>query len=75
VTGRWPPTELPGLHVDCGDFHSVRNVWLRLPFARFTCRHGCDLEAFGVADVAHFTEHIDETHARTCPGPPQKESA
>ncbi|MEU6491123.1 hypothetical protein ABZ890_12100 [Streptomyces sp. NPDC046984] len=59
---RWPPTELPGLWVHLGD-------WRRQPEARFTCRHGCAHEAFGVRDVTHFTAHIDDTHARTCPGP------
>jgi hypothetical protein len=76
VTDWWlPAASLYGLHVDCGDFHYKRRVWLRLPTARFTCRHGCDIEAFGAADVAHLTAHLAEIHARSCPGPHQKESA
>lgn len=75
MADRWPPAaELFGLHVDLGDFHHHRRVWLRLPTARLTCRHGCDLEAFGAADVAHFTAHLDQIHARSCPGPTRKES-
>ncbi|WP_432032768.1 hypothetical protein [Streptomyces antibioticus] len=73
MADRWPPAGLFGLHVDLGDYHGVRKVWLRLPTARFTCRHGCDLEAFGVADVADFTARLDEIHARSCPGPASKE--
>ncbi|MFF0598087.1 hypothetical protein [Streptomyces antibioticus] len=73
MADRWPLAGLFGLHVDLGDYHSVRRVWLHLPTARFTCRHGCDLEAFGASDVAHFTEHLAEIHARTCPGPTPKE--
>lgn len=75
MADRWPPAAaFFGLHVDLGDFHYQRHLWLRLPTARFTCRHGCDLEAFGVAEVAHFTEHLTEDHARVCPGPTSKES-
>ncbi|MDX2681076.1 hypothetical protein [Streptomyces soliscabiei] len=71
---RWrPAAELFGLHVDLGFYHVELDKWLRPPVARLTCRHGCGDVAVGAADVAYFTEHIDETHARTCPGPPQKE--
>lgn len=66
---RWPPALLPGLWVDLGDWHRKREVWLRLPEARFTCRHGCTYEAHGAADVAALTTRIDTDHARTCPGP------
>lgn len=76
MAGRWTPTEaFFGLHVDLGDYHTKREEWLAFPTARFTCRYGCDLEAFGPADVAYFTEHLNETHARSCPGPDPKESA
>lgn len=67
--GQWPPALLPGLWVDLGDWHSKRHVWLRPPAARFTCRHGCAYDAYGARDVARLTEHIDEDHARQCPGP------
>ncbi|WP_330348140.1 hypothetical protein [Streptomyces sp. NBC_00582] len=72
---RWPPADLFGLHVDLGDYHSVRRVWLRLPVARFTCLNGCDEEAVGAADVAALTERLAQTHARSCPGPAPKESS
>ncbi|MFI1030766.1 hypothetical protein [Streptomyces sp. NPDC020951] len=74
---RWPPAELFGLHVDLGDFHTKRQVWLRLPVATFTCRHGhgCERTAVGAADVAHLTQTIAETHAQACPGPSQEVSA
>lgn len=68
MTARWPPTEY-GLWVDFGHFHTARGVWLRWPTARFTCRHGCLLEAVGPPDVADFTQRIDQNHAWTCPGP------
>lgn len=69
TSDHWPPTDLPGLWVDCGDWHTHRRVWLRLPTARFTCRHGCERSAVGAADVAEFTKTITADHARTCPGP------
>lgn len=68
-TGWWPLAYLPGLWVDLGDWHSKRHVWLRPPAARFTCRHGCAYDAYGAAAVAHLTEHVDDDHARECPGP------
>jgi hypothetical protein len=55
--------------VDLGDFHSKRGLWLRLPQARFTCRHGCAYTAQGADDVTQFTAGIDTDHARDCPGP------
>ncbi|MEV6125143.1 hypothetical protein AB0M23_32325 [Streptomyces sp. NPDC052077] len=67
-SGHRPAADLPGLWVDLGDWHSKRRIWLRLPAARFTCRHGCVHEAFGAADVADFTARIATDHARTCPG-------
>lgn len=70
MSDRWPPAlHLFGLHVDLGDFHTKRGVWLRLPVATFTCHRGCELVAVGAADVTHLTQTIDATHARTCPGP------
>lgn len=68
-TGWWPLAYLPGLWVDLGDWHYKRHVWLRLPYARFTCRHGCVYDASGALAVAHLTAHIDTDHARECPGP------
>ncbi|MGW4733863.1 hypothetical protein ACWEQC_32655 [Streptomyces shenzhenensis] len=69
MAGRWTPAEqLFGLHVDLGDWHTKREIWLRLPVATFTCRHGCEHIAVGAADVADFTQSPTETHARTCPG-------
>lgn len=65
--------DLHGLWVDLGDWHSKREVWLKPPAARFTCRHGCVSEAFG-QDVADFTARIHTDHARECPGP-RKEAA
>jgi hypothetical protein len=59
-----------GLHVDLGDWHTKRGIWLAFPAARFTCRWGCVLEASGPVDVANLTEHLSEDHARICPGPP-----
>jgi hypothetical protein len=74
VAGRWAPAaRFFGLHVDLGDYHHHRRVWLRLPTARFTCPAGCEDVAVGAADVAHFTAHIDDRHARSCPGPETKE--
>ncbi|GEC02981.1 hypothetical protein SSP24_06360 [Streptomyces spinoverrucosus] len=69
MAGWWAPAELYGLWVDCGVWHYHRRVWLRLPWARFTCQHGCVSEAFGPTDVAHLTARIDHDHARACPGP------
>ncbi|AVV46434.1 hypothetical protein PYK79_45080 [Streptomyces sp. ID05-04B] len=72
MAGRWPPAELFGLHVDLGDYHTKRAVWLALPAAAFTCRWGCEHTAVGAADVADLTQSIADRHARTCPGPPKE---
>jgi len=69
MAGPWLPATLPGLHVDLGDYHHYRRVWLRLPVATFTCRHGCHHTAVGAYDVAAFTADITATHAERCPGP------
>ncbi|WP_411090823.1 hypothetical protein [Streptomyces sp. 049-1] len=69
ASGPWPPADLPGLWVNCGNWHYQRRVWLRLPTARFTCLHGCERSAVGAADVTEFTKTINAVHARTCPGP------
>ncbi|WP_432159167.1 hypothetical protein [Streptomyces sp. bgisy153] len=75
MTAWWPTRQYHGLHVDLGDYHTVRNVWLRLPVATFTCPRGCHEVAVGVHDVADLTARIRVTdHARTCPGPNPKES-
>lgn len=63
---RWPPTELFGLHVDLGDFHSKRRVWLRLPVATFTCICGYEQTAVGSAGVADLTERTVQAHAQEC---------
>lgn len=64
LAGRWF-----GLWVDLGDWHTKREVWLRVPSARFTCRYGCLIEAFGADDVAELTKNLNRDHARICPGP------
>jgi hypothetical protein len=65
---RWPPAwAYFGLHVDLGDWHSKRHIWLRLPTATFTCRHGCERTAVGATDVADLTEDLDQAHAPNCP--------
>ncbi|MET8826555.1 hypothetical protein ABZX40_36485 [Streptomyces sp. NPDC004610] len=56
---------LHGLWVDLGDRRG------HTPEARFTCRHGCELEAHGTFHVREFTARIADIHARTCPGPVQ----
>lgn len=68
MTGSWPPAGLPGLWVDLGDWHHKREVWLRLPQARYRCRHGCAIAAQGADNVTQFTARIHADHARDCPG-------
>ncbi|PZG97825.1 hypothetical protein C1I97_25150 [Streptomyces sp. NTH33] len=76
MTGWWAPAGLYGLHVDLGRYSQDRGRWLRQPAARFTCRHGCHITAVGPLKVAALTQHIDEDHARTCPGnQPQNRNA
>ncbi|MFG2699559.1 hypothetical protein [Streptomyces sp. NPDC048386] len=63
----WPPAvQRFGLHVDLGDWHSKRGIWLHLPRAVWSCRHGCEAVAVGAVDVADLTEHLDEA----CPHVP-----
>ncbi|WP_340382268.1 hypothetical protein U5640_36245 [Streptomyces sp. SS7] len=75
---RWrPAAELFGLHVDSGRYRydrlHDRLHWTRLPVATFTCRCGYEHKAVGAADVAYLTSHLDEFHARSCPGPNRKD--
>lgn len=65
----WAPATLPGLWV-IADYHPGRGGWVRTPYARLTCPHGCHFEALGdAADVARFIASIGFIHARRCPGP------
>lgn len=73
MTGRWPPADLFGLHVDLGDYHTVRAVWLRLPTAVCSQPWRHVNAAVGAADVADLTTRLDAIHARNCPGPTPKE--
>ncbi|MBK3630409.1 hypothetical protein JHN59_37555 [Streptomyces sp. MBT49] len=74
MPGRWEPAaRWFGLHVDLGDYHTKRDVWLHHPAARFTCRWGCAYAAAGAAEVAQFTRAITAVHARECPGPPKED--
>lgn len=76
MTGQWPPAlAFFGLHVDFGRWHHDAQKWLRLPTASITCRHGCEWVAVGAADVAHLTQNITAEHARSCPGPDQRNPA
>lgn len=76
MTAVWPPAlGYFGLHVDLGDYHSKRRIWLAYPTARFTCRWGCELDAVGPVDVANLTEHLTDDHARICPGPTTHEES
>ncbi|MFF6825023.1 hypothetical protein [Streptomyces longwoodensis] len=74
MAGFAPPMGLYGLHVDLGDFHTVRGVWLSRPVATFSCRYGCRERVAGADEVAEFTARIHDDHARSCPGPHRKAS-
>ncbi|MCZ4609718.1 hypothetical protein O3S80_39320 [Streptomyces sp. Lzd4kr] len=70
----WPPATLPGLWV-IADYNPRRGGWVRTPYARFTCPHGCLIEERGdAADVARFVQAVAFIHARRCPGPTPEES-
>ncbi|MFK0155397.1 hypothetical protein ACIQVK_25390 [Streptomyces sp. NPDC090493] len=67
AVGAWPPAAAYfGLHIDLGDWHSKRGIWLHLPRAVWSCAHGCERVAVGAADVAELTEHLDQA----CPHAP-----
>lgn len=69
----WPPTGLPGLWV-VADYRPPYG-WVRTPYARLTCPHGCVLECRGEpVDVARFVAAVHFVHARRCPGPTPEES-
>lgn len=72
MAGGWRPAGLHGLWV-VADYRPGHG-WVRPPYARLTCPHGCHLEARGDADqVARFVASVRFIHARRCPGPqPQK---
>lgn len=67
TAGRWAPSQLFGLWV-IADYRPPYG-YVRPPYARLTCPHGCYLEAFGAEQVATFTKSIAFIHARRCPGP------
>lgn len=63
----WAPGELYGLWV-VADYRPPYG-WVRAPYARLTCPHGCHFEESGdPADVARFVASIRFTHALNCPG-------
>ncbi|MFI9235819.1 hypothetical protein [Streptomyces sp. NPDC053079] len=47
MTVRWPPAELPGLHVDMGHWNYSSGEWLRIPTADYRCRCGWTASASG----------------------------
>jgi hypothetical protein len=60
MTGRWPPTDLPGLHIDMGQ---------RYPTADYRCGTcGWTDSASGDA-VAHFVATVHAAHQTQCPNP------
>ncbi|MCH5677854.1 hypothetical protein [Streptomyces gilvus] len=64
----WAPSEMHGLWV-VADYRPPYG-WVRPPYARLTCPHGCLFEQRGeAADVARFVASIRFIHARRCPGP------
>lgn len=64
----WAPSLLPGLWVVAD--YLPRHGWVRQPYARLTCIHGCRIESRGDADeVARFVANARFIHARRCPGP------
>ncbi|WP_141689487.1 hypothetical protein [Streptomyces sp. DI166] len=64
----WPPAGLHGLWA-VADYRPPYG-WIRRPYARLTCPHGCFLECSGeAAEVARFVAAAHFVHARRCPGP------
>lgn len=67
MTDRWPPTELPGLHIDMGQWNPRAATWLRYPTADYRCgRCGWSDSASGDA-VRAFVATIHTTHRAECP--------
>ncbi|MFP8960006.1 hypothetical protein ACLIYP_05450 [Streptomyces nanhaiensis] len=63
---RWPPADLPGLHVDLGE-RARGGRWLHYPAADFRCgRCGWTDHATGDA-VAQFTATVPAHHLAHCP--------
>jgi hypothetical protein len=72
VAETWRPAELPGLWV-VADYRPPYG-WVRTPYARLTCPHGCLIESRGDAEeVAAFVANVAFIHARRCPGPTSEE--
>jgi hypothetical protein len=63
---RWPPADLPGLHVDCGE-RTRSGRWLHFPSADYRCaRCGWTDHASGDA-VAQFVATVPALHRTHCP--------
>ncbi|MFE6282459.1 hypothetical protein [Streptomyces sp. NPDC057877] len=72
---QWPPTRLYGVWV-VADYRPPYG-WVRPPYARLTCPHGCLIESPAKADavdVARLIASLHFIHARRCPGPRPQES-
>lgn len=62
----WAPAELPGLHVDFGEWASAASRWVRQPSARYRCVCGFARTAVGPKDVASFTASVPRGHRAAC---------
>lgn len=66
MTGRWPPADLPGLHVDLGHWVARSATWLVLPTADYRCACGYHAEASG-DQVPAFVATARRLHIPHCP--------
>jgi len=63
----WPPAELPGLHVDFGEWVRGAGRWARRPSAHYRCICGFVRTAAGAKDVALLTSSVPPAHRAACP--------
>ncbi|MCT9107925.1 hypothetical protein N4G69_20185 [Streptomyces mirabilis] len=66
MTAPWPPADLPGLHVDFGEWLLQARRWARRPSARYRCVCGFARTAAGAKDVAVFTASVPSGHRAAC---------
>jgi hypothetical protein len=70
----WPPADLPGLHIDLGQWNRAAGTWLRVPTADYRCTCGWTEAATTEPAIRGIGQAI-RAHRLTCPNNTQKETA
>lgn len=64
---RWPPADLPGLHVDFGEWNHRAGRWLHFPAADYRCGRCPFADSASGDAVRGFVATIPKIHRAQCP--------